>query len=155
MDSDIDEGSLQLSQDAAIVLALARTAMPFAGSHHEEAERWLRLLRMHGEVGMALQALGVGEAPLEPPSDDRSVAAYRNPGSRSGAASVQLTCERSFEFARSSLATSVGTVHVLFAVLSIYGAAFDHELYRRGASREELFERLARETAVRAAAESA
>jgi hypothetical protein len=37
----------------------------------------------------------------------------------------------------------VGTVHVLFGVLAIYGPTFDRELYRRGASREELFERLA------------
>jgi hypothetical protein len=36
-----------------------------------------------------------------------------------------------------------GTVHVLFEVLDVYGWAFDHELYRRGTSRDEVFDRLA------------
>src|ERR687886_2834482 len=56
---------IPLSQDAAIVLALAETAIPFAATREDEAERWVRLLRLHGQVGGALQALGVGEAPLE------------------------------------------------------------------------------------------
>ena len=46
------------------MLALAETAMPFAHSAEDEAERWVRVMRMHGQVGVALQALGVGEAPL-------------------------------------------------------------------------------------------
>jgi hypothetical protein len=54
-----------ISQDAAIVLALADTAVPFAASLQDEAERWVRVMRMHGQVGAALQGLGVGEAPLE------------------------------------------------------------------------------------------
>lgn len=55
---------------------------------------------------------------------------------------------RAFEFARSTGATAVGTVHILFAVMSVYGAAFDHELYRRGVSRDEIFDRLSRESSV-------
>ena len=55
---------IPLSQDAALVVALAGTAMPFAHSAEDEAERWLRALRLHGQVGAALQALGVGESPL-------------------------------------------------------------------------------------------
>ena len=35
-----------LSQDAALVVALAGTAMPFAHSAEDEAERWLRALRL-------------------------------------------------------------------------------------------------------------
>ena len=53
-----------LAPDAAIVLGIASTAMPFARTPHEEVERWLRVLRMHGQVGIALQALGVSEQPL-------------------------------------------------------------------------------------------
>jgi hypothetical protein len=60
--------SPRISQDAAIVLALADTAVPFAVSMEDEAERWVRVMRMHGQVGAALQALGVGEAPLETPA---------------------------------------------------------------------------------------
>ena len=141
--------STQLSQDAAIVFALARTAMPFAGSFREEAERWLRLLRMHGEVGAALQAMGVGEAPLEPASTGATVAVSRS-GGRDVQGTLDLVCVRCHEFAHASGADTVGTVHILFAVLSVYGSAFDSELYRRGASRDELFARLARDEALRA-----
>jgi hypothetical protein len=133
---------LDLSQDAAIVLALARTAICFARSRTEEAERWLRVLRMHGRVGGALQALGVGEEPLEPPTDSRD--AERRPLNRAELeATIQRVSDRAEDFARRTGASTVGTVHVLFGVLAIYGQAFDRELYRRGASRDELFERLA------------
>ncbi|HYM53874.1 MAG TPA: hypothetical protein VES97_00820, partial [Solirubrobacteraceae bacterium] len=54
-----------LDTDAAMVLGMASTAMPFAHSAEDQAERWLRILRQHGEAGIALQALGVSEARLE------------------------------------------------------------------------------------------
>ena len=131
---------LELSQDAAIVLALARTAVPFARTYEEEAERWLRVLRMHGQVGCALQALGVGEAPLEAPADGpppaRRLLALRLTDM------VEQVTSRAFFFARRRGARAVGTVDVLFAVLYLYDRAFDRELYRRGASREELLARL-------------
>src|SRR5918992_4396168 len=60
-----------VSQDAAIVLGLASTALPFATSVEDEAERWLRIMRLHGQVGVALQALGVPEGPLETGARDR------------------------------------------------------------------------------------
>src|SRR6185503_21331970 len=59
-----DGRHIPLSQDAALVVALAGTAIPFAHSAEDEAERWLRAMRLHGQVGSILQALGVGEAPL-------------------------------------------------------------------------------------------
>jgi hypothetical protein len=45
-------------------VTVAATAMPFTHSAADEAERWLPALRLHGQVGSVLQALGVGEAPL-------------------------------------------------------------------------------------------
>jgi hypothetical protein len=128
------------SQDATVVLALACTALPFAPTRTQEAERWLRVMRMHGQVGAALQALGVGEGPLEPPSEEPPILAER--GQRNSTETVEDVCRRAVELARRSDAECVGTVHVLFAVLEKYGWALDHELYRRGTSRDELFARL-------------
>ena len=34
-----------------MVLGIASTAMPFALTADEEAEHWLRVLRLHGDVG--------------------------------------------------------------------------------------------------------
>ena len=129
---------LPLSQDAAIVLALAETAIPFAATHEDEAERWVRLLRLHGQVGGALQALGVGEAPLGTVADSPD-----GGGRRGGRPIVAEVAAAAMRYAAGRGAKLVGTVDVLFAVLEIYGRAFDRALYVRGATREELIERLA------------
>src|SRR3954447_19374699 len=49
--------------EAAIVLALAEFTVPCASTRRDEAERWLRVLRQEGQVGIALQALGIDEPP--------------------------------------------------------------------------------------------
>ena len=133
-----------LSQDARIVLALASTSLPFAMCRAQEAERWLRVLRTAGDVGAALRSLGVPEGPLEGPSD---VPAARWPGEgrRDHEEIVARVCCRALDFARQSGAETVGTVHVLLAVLAVYGWAFDHELYRRGTCRDEVLAELAGE----------
>jgi hypothetical protein len=130
-----------VSQDAAIVLALASTAIPFATSVQDEAARWLRVIRLHGQVGVTLQALGVPESPLEtgsvsPPDD---TAARRN---RDRDPVVEVT-RLSRELARRRNADVTGTVDVLFALFAVYGKAFDRALYTRGTSRDELLECLA------------
>lgn len=136
-----------LSQDAAIVLALAETAVPFAFSLEDEAERWVRVLRLHGQVGRALQALGVGEAPLETTAQPRAVRLLgrREPGDDI----VERVSDRARELARMHDAPVTSTVHVLFAVLDIYDRTFDRALYIRGTSRDELIARLAAQSAAR------
>lgn len=130
-----------LSQDAAIVLALAGTAVPFAVGEHDEAERWLRVLRLHGQVGCVLQALGVGEAPLETAAQPTAV---RLLGRRPvGEDIVEIVADRAATLAGERRARAIGTVDILFAVLETYGHAFNRALYTRGTSREELLERLA------------
>jgi hypothetical protein len=131
---------MKISQDAAIVLGLAATAMHFAHGREDEAERWLRVLRMHGQVGEALQGLGVSEAPLMTAARPAQFPA--GPPS-TGEDPVDLVCRLAEQLAAASSADRVGTVHVLFAVLKTYGSAFDRALYIRGTSREELLERLA------------
>src|SRR3954453_18358409 len=134
-----DANGVKLSQDAAIVLGLAGTAMSFAHSREDEAERWLRVLRMHGRVGETLQALGVPEAPLmtharPAPTTDAAPPAGDDP--------VDAICRRATRMAEARAADRIGTIDILFGVLANYGGAFDRALYIRGTSREELLERL-------------
>ena len=130
---------LPFSQDAAIVLALAETAIPFASTREDEAERWVRVLRMHGQVGGALQGLGVGEAPLETVAQEPATKTPRKPGENVVHEVAAVACR----YAAGRDAKLVGTIDVLFAVFEVYGKSFDRALYVRGASREELIERLA------------
>jgi hypothetical protein len=137
----VTEGThIPLSQDAALVVALAGTAIPFAHSAEDEAERWLRVLRLHGQVGVALQGLGVGEAPLMTPTDGRD-----DPRGTPtfGKGVVDDVANRAMAFATARGAERTGTADLLFAVLDVYGRMFDRTLYLRGTSREELVERLA------------
>jgi hypothetical protein len=130
----------RLSQDAAITLGLAGTSILHAHDEHDAAERWVRVLRLYGVVGTAMQALGVGEAPLETPSVKPET--RRKPEHIAG---VEKVTERSRDMALQRGAPAVGTIDVLFACFDLYGSAFDRALYVRGTSREELLERIAYE----------
>jgi hypothetical protein len=132
--------NIPLSQDAALVVALAGTAIPFAHSAEDEAERWLRALRLHGQVGSTLQALGVGEAPLmtgSGPTDGEPSGT-----SPRGEDAVGEVSRRATDFAQARDADTIGTPDLLFAVIDFYDRLFDRALYVRGTSREELLERL-------------
>ena len=134
--------NIELSQDAALVAALAGTAMSFSHSAEDQAERWLRALRLHGKVGSAMQGLGVGEAPLvtaaETAAEDHS---GESPPLGEGA--VDLVVKRAREHASARPDPLVCTTDLLFALLEVYGGLMDRALRARGASREELVERLA------------
>jgi hypothetical protein len=131
---------IPLSQDAALVVALAGTAIPFAHSAEDEAERWLRAMRLHGQVGSTLQALGVGEAPLMTGSEHDHSEGHGTPNM--GPDVLDDVTERASQFATAREAETVGTPDILFAVLDVYGKLFDRALYLRGTSRDELVERL-------------
>ncbi len=131
-----EDDQIHLSQDAALVLALAGTAMAFSHSAEDQAERWLRALRMHGRVGQALQSLGVGESPLMTGSE-------AHPGSPPlGPDVVEQASARARDYAARGNGSTVCTVELLFALMEIYDRFFDRALYLRGASRQELLERL-------------
>ena len=112
--------------------------MSFAHSREDEAERWLRVLRMHGRVGETLQALGVPEAPLMTHARPGSTV----PEPATGADPVDTIYRRAVRMATARAADRVGTIDILFAVLAHYGKTFDRALYIRGTSRDELLERL-------------
>ena len=135
-----DGRHIPLSQDAALVVALAGTAIPFAHSAEDEAERWLRAMRLHGQVGSMLQALGVGEAPLMTSSEHEHSEGHGTPNL--GPDVLDDVTERAAQFATAREAETVGTPDILFAVLDVYDKLFDRALYMRGTSREELVERL-------------
>jgi hypothetical protein len=114
--------------------------MPFARTPQDEVERWLRVLRLHGQVGIALQALGVSEVPMSegegsdarPPAAD---AANRD--------AVALVTENAMRIADARHARALATSDVLMAVMQVYGEDFDRVLEVHGADREELLQRLA------------
>ena len=99
-----------------------------------------RHIPLHGQVGTALQALGVGEAPLMTGTE----AEENGPGTPPMGADVLDEVTRlAGEFAAAREAETVGTTDLLFGVFDVYGKLFERVLYRRGTSREELTERLA------------
>lgn len=119
-----------------MVLGIAATAMPFAGSPTAEAERWLRILRAHGESGLILSSVGVSEAPLDeatapsaPPDQGGSDAAARIPDE-----AVHQAVQRGSE--------AVSTSDVLAAVIHVYGETFDRVLEAHGTDRQEVLELL-------------
>jgi hypothetical protein len=126
-----------LAPDAAVVLGIASTAMPFARTPVAEAERWLRILRLHGDVGAALQALGVSEGPLgESPDRDRAPAGVedRDVVAQVTARAVLLAAQRG--------APAVATTDVLLGVMDVYGESFDRVLLAHGTDRDEVITRL-------------
>jgi hypothetical protein len=130
-----------LAPDAEIVLAIASTAMPFARSAEEQAERWLRVLRLHGEVGIALQALGVSEEPLEDPSDGGVGQSGGSVDLEDGDVIVKVS-RRAMEVATDRGSGGVTTVELLLAVMDVYGEHFARVLEAHGTDCAEVRERL-------------
>lgn len=127
--------------DAAMVLGIAATAMPFAENPEAEAERWLRLLRLHGDVGVVLQALGVDDEPLRGPGrgHDGGTSAAVKVEDRDAVAQVTTSATR---IAHERGARTVTTADVLRAVMDVYGEDFDRLLRAHGTNREEVLARL-------------
>jgi hypothetical protein len=130
-----------LAPDAAMVLGIAATAIPFARTSEDQAERWLRVLRLHGEVGVALQALGVSEMSLP------RVGANGERESGASAQSEQRDCvalvtDHAARIAAARDAPGVSTTDVLLAVMSVYGTDFERVLRAHGANPDEVLERL-------------
>jgi hypothetical protein len=129
-----------LSRDAAMVLGLAGTALPFARTREDEAERWLRLLRLHGRVAGALQAVGVGEAPLQRAHRPVSSPGLAREPQQSGA--VDLVTDAAVRIAAGRDAANVSTTDVLRGVMEVYGEEFDRVLRAYGTDRDEVLQRV-------------
>jgi hypothetical protein len=141
-----------VAPDAAIVLGIASTAMPFARTSEAEAERWLRILRVHGEAGAALQALGVSEGRLPESARDADVERWAQsaqggePGVKVSLPAgerpdpVERVVDEAVEIAARRGRADVATTDLLLAVMCVYGGDFDRVLNAHGADREELVE---------------
>jgi hypothetical protein len=129
-----------LAPDAAMVLGIAATAMPFARTPEAEAERWLRVLRLHGEVGAALQALGVSEGSLHAHDEDTKRERTAHAGLDDDRDVVAQVTEKAVHIAGRRGATGVTTTDVLMAVMHLYGADFDRVLRAHGTDRDEVIE---------------
>ncbi len=125
-----------LSEDAAMVVGLASTALPFAESPEAEVERWLRVLRLHGEAGHVLTALGVSEAPLTSIGHAEQHAPIE-------ADAAHAVTDHAARHARLRASATVGTADLLAGVMEVYGEDFDRVITAYGSDRAELAERLA------------
>ena len=130
-----------LAPDAAIALGIASTAMPFARTPDDEVERWLRVLRLHGQVGIALQAIGVSEVPLAGAEEGSEHAAPSGGGADHGDAVARVT-EAAVRIAEERDQHALTTTHILLAVMYVYGEDFDRVLQEHGTDRKEVLERL-------------
>jgi anti-sigma B factor antagonist len=128
-----------LSPDAAIVVGLAATALPFAESTQDELRRWVRILSLQGEAGRALQRVGVTDVDAEL----TTVAAGDAVGPDAHVDSVNRVTQAAAAIATDREAAHVSTVDLLLAVMMIYGDAFDRELTSHGTSSTALIECLA------------
>lgn len=138
-----------LAPDAAFVLGIAATAIPFARTPEDEAERWLRLLRLHGEVGATLQALGVSEGSLTAHGARAQASGHATEARTGDSANVErhdviaLVSERAARVADERGVEGIGTIELLLGVLDVYGDVFERTLRAHGTDSSEVLERLA------------
>jgi anti-sigma B factor antagonist len=125
-----------LDRTAGLVLGLAGTAMPFAGSVDEQAERWLRLLRSYGTAALVLASLGISEHPVE-----HGTASAYVPSDQSDDVAQQVA-EQAVRDAAGRRARNVDTTDLLSAVLNVYGDSFERVLRRHGCEGWQLRELL-------------
>jgi hypothetical protein len=130
-----------LAPDAAIILGIASTAMPFARTPEAEVERWLRVLRLHGQVGIALQALGVSEGTL-PESHQGADGGAGAAGSGRDPDAVAHVTEQAVRIADERGAKALDSTDVLMAVMQVYGEDFDRALRAHGTDRDEVLDQL-------------
>ncbi|HEX3910211.1 MAG TPA: hypothetical protein VHW67_05865 [Solirubrobacteraceae bacterium] len=137
-----------LAPDAAMVLGIAATAIPFARTPEDEAERWLRVLRLHGEVGTVLQSLGVSEDSITMHPENGHHAGATNAGAGAGTDGerrdvIELVGDSAARIAITRGAGGVATTDVLMALLQVYGPVFERALRAHGTDADEVLERLA------------
>ena len=114
---------LPLSPDAALVLGLASTALPFADSYAAEARCWQRILLPDGGSGAAHQERLWSEPDEQPPAS----VVFEEAGDGEGGPKERLDRVLAYA-ARMALergATAIRTGDLLRGVVHTYGSLFD------------------------------
>jgi anti-sigma B factor antagonist len=138
-DDTTTSGTVAAADDAALVLGLASTALPFAESPLAEAERWLRILQRYGDAGRILRDSGVREAPLdEVPAGGETP----NPAVTTAAGRLTAVASDANRLAAERNAAEVGTRDLLCGAISVYGADFDRVIAAHGGDAGAVHERL-------------
>ena len=134
------DGARRPSGDAALVMGLAATAMPFAHTAEDQAESWLRTLRLHGNVGTALDGAGHERgAAAVPRHAQQRVRGHPVPEGDVIERVVRSATE--FTIARGGQCT--GTGDLLFGLFDVYGRTMDRAMFMHGLTRSQVFEALA------------
>ncbi len=122
------------------MIGLAATAMPFAHTAEDQAESWLRTLRLHGNVGAALAALGMSEEQIVaraiPPSECVGTAVPEGDV-------LERVVRSAMEFTIARGGKATGTGDLLFALFDVYGRTMDRAMFMHGLTRSQVFEALA------------
>lgn len=138
-DAAIDKTAL--TRDAALALGVAATAVPFARSRQDQAERWLRVLRTCGGAGITLSSLGLTDIPL---TDFPECDAVDRCDSQGGTDQdeVATVTRHAGRLARHRGGSSIHTTDLLAAVIEVYGSDIDRLLMMHGTSRSDLIKLL-------------
>ena len=136
---DLVSTDLGLSGDAALVVGLAATAMPFAHTAEDQAESWLRTLRLHGDVGRALASLGMSEEQLLARAMPKSES-VGTPVPEGDVIERVVRSAMEFTIARGGACT--GTGDLLFALFDVYGRTMDRAMFMHGTTRSQVFDTL-------------
>jgi anti-sigma B factor antagonist len=129
-----------LTPDAAMAMGIAASAMPFARSSAEQAERWLRVLCRYGDAAGVLTSLGItDELPVAPGGHSDGPAPPSGRVDRDPVSTVTRAAEVA---ARRRGASGIRPSDLLEAVIAVYGPEFEHVLRLHGVSSADVTERL-------------
>ncbi len=129
----------ELSEDAATVVGLVSTAMPFADGPADQVERWLKVLSRNGDAGFVLDAAGIGDSSADMGTPSTPAASLSLGPDEDPVDAVTAHANRAV---RSRGETTTRSTDLLEAVRDLYGDVFEEALRRHSAEPEGALQRL-------------
>lgn len=130
----------ELSQDATTVVGIVSTALPFATTPLDQAERWLKALCRNGDAGFVLEAAGIGDQHSD--LEAASSTSADSPRLPPGVDPIDAVTAHAKALAGFRGDTTTRTTDLLQAVRDIYGRVFEVVLRRHVAEPGDVLERL-------------